>query len=39
MKFGNFEEGQGSTYVAATTGVTTTQLGGEGRQLWVVTGV
>ena len=37
---GNLEiwkKDQGSTYVVATTGVMTTQLG-EGRQLWVVTG-
>ena len=35
-EFGNFEKGQGSTYAAVTTVVTTAQLGREGRQLWVV---
>ena len=36
-EFGNFEKDQGSTYVAATAVVMTTQLGREERQLWVVT--
>ena len=35
-EFGNFDKGQGSTYVVATTVVTTTRLGMEERQLCMV---
>ena len=38
MNFEILKKDQGSTYVAATMVVMTTWLGGEERQLWVVTG-